>query len=101
MGEYYILEGHTTVPVNDLIQWGEMFANVEARRVALTKKNGIEISTVFLGMNHSFGNGPPLLFETLVFGGEHDGDMNRYSTWEEAEEGHKKMVETIFEKVAK
>ena len=27
------------------------------------------ISTVYLGLDHSFGNGPPLFFETMIFCG--------------------------------
>lgn len=45
------------------------------------------VSTVFLGMDHGFG-GTPLLFETMVFGGEFDGWCMRWSTWDEAESGH-------------
>lgn len=37
----------------------------------------------------------PLLFETMVFGGPFDQEMARYSTWDEAEAGHKKMVKRI------
>ncbi len=52
----------------------------------------IYISTVFLGLDHSFGEGPPLLFETMVFGGEHDQDQRRYSTKKDAIEGHEEIV---------
>jgi hypothetical protein len=54
------------------------------------------VSTVFLGIDHNFGNGPPLLFETMVFGGEYDGYCKRYSTWEEAEGGHKTACALAF-----
>lgn len=37
----------------------------------------------------------PLLFETLIFGGEHDGDMWRYSTWDEAKAGHGHVVTSM------
>lgn len=48
-----------------------------------------EVSTVFLGINHQWKDGePPVLFETMIFGGPRDGYQNRYSTWEEAEQGH-------------
>lgn len=29
-----------------------------------------EVSTVWLGLDHSFGHGPPVVFETLIFGGD-------------------------------
>jgi len=31
----------------------------------------------------------------MIFGGESDLETWRYSTWEEAEEGHKKAVELL------
>jgi hypothetical protein len=48
------------------------------------------VSTVFLGIDHGFGD-DPILFETMVFGGEYDGIQKRYSTWDEAVEGHYKI----------
>ena len=55
--------------------------------------NGAKISTVFLGIDHQFGMGsPPILFETMVFGGELDQEQERYCTYREAEEGHKRWV---------
>ena len=47
------------------------------------------VSTVFLGLDHSFGGGPPLLFETMIFDGGEEEHCVRYSTWQQAEEGHK------------
>ena len=38
------------------------------------------------------GEGPPILFETLVFGGPLDGEMDRYSSWDDAQVGHEMMV---------
>ncbi|WP_166903861.1 hypothetical protein [Mycobacterium sp. DL440] len=33
----------------------------------------VVVSTVWLGLNHSFtDDGPPIIFETMVFGGVHD-----------------------------
>jgi hypothetical protein len=49
----------------------------------------IWVSTVFLGIDHRFGGeGPPLLFETMIFGGPHDQSQYRCSTWQEAEHMH-------------
>jgi hypothetical protein len=67
----------------------------EDRSIARHKFDGIVISTVFLGLDHSFGNGPPLIFETMVFGGIHDGECTRYSTWDQAVAGHRIMVKKI------
>lgn len=89
----YRLEGHTPVACEDLLEWAQSFESSE-RRVAQTDiKDGVRVSTVFLGMDHNFGSdGPPLLFETMIFGGPHDGYQVRYPTWDEAERGHEEAV---------
>lgn len=48
----------------------------------------VTVSTVFLGLDHNFGDGPPLLFETMIFGGPHADFQARCSTWSEAEKQH-------------
>jgi hypothetical protein len=62
-------------------------------RVDLTAHDGYSVSTVFLGMDHNWGDGDPLLFETLVFlaCGETE-KMDRYSTWAQAKAGHERIV---------
>jgi hypothetical protein len=53
----------------------------------------VVVSTVFLGLDHSFGEGPPLLFETMVFVNDMSGRwMDRCSTWAEAERQHGRGV---------
>ncbi len=95
MSDHYILEGREVIPV-DLMTWAAWFENFENRRVALTKiDDEVSVSTVFLGLDHSFGDGPPLLFESLVLGGDDDEDMDRYSTYDEAEAGHAAMVKRV------
>jgi len=36
-----------------------------------------------------------VLFETMVFGGKLDQEQERYCTYDEAEAGHKTMVERV------
>lgn len=91
---WYVLVGHNPVPCDDIEVLGKWFENAD-RQVALTEKNGISVSTVFLAMNHSFGNGEPILFETMVFGGNED-IQERYRTWDEAVEGHAKICREVF-----
>lgn len=95
MSEHYILVGHAAVPT-DLMTWARWFESArEDRVVAKTDVNHVCVSTVFLGLDHAFGEGPPQLFETLVFGGPLADEMERYSTWDEAEAGHKAMVARV------
>ena len=67
------------------------------KRVAeTTLSDGKWISTVWLGLDYSHGNGPPLIFETMVFefidNRPSEIDMQRYSTEEDAIIGHLEMV---------
>lgn len=39
----------------------------DARRVAVTAVGEREVSTVHLVLDHGYGDGPPLIFETMVF----------------------------------
>jgi len=78
----------------DLMTWAQWFENSD-RTVAKTQIGESEVSTVFIGLDHSFGEGPLQLFETIVFDGPLADEMVRYSTWEEAEKGHKVMVDRV------
>jgi len=91
---HYILDGKTPVPVSNVITWAMWFETAK-RTVAHDEINGVRISTVFLGMDHRYGPGPPLIFETMIFGGEHDEYCDRYSTWKGAEAGHKKAIAMV------
>jgi len=86
---FYILEGHEPTPVDDVLAWGNFLTDIDARRVAYTEVPGGYVSTVFIGLDHNFtSDGPPLLFETMIFGGPHTDYQQRYATWDEAEQGH-------------
>jgi hypothetical protein len=58
------------------------------------------VSTVLLGLDHSFGEGPPLIFETMVFC-HHDDPcewsdwQDRYSSKESAEAGHAHVLRRL------
>lgn len=91
---YWVLKGKTPRPVNDLVTWAKWF-EVANRRVAVTKSDfpPITVSTVFLGIDHGFSEkGLPILFETMIFGGPHDGYQRRCSTWNDAEAMHRAAV---------
>ena len=54
-----------------------------------------KVSTVFLGLDHNFMGGEPVLFETMIFGGKHGGYQKRCSTWEMAEKMHQDAVALV------
>lgn len=63
-----------------------------ARRVGRDEIGDSLVSTVFLPIDHGYGSQErPVVFETMVFGGPLEGECERYSTWEEAEAGHRAM----------
>jgi hypothetical protein len=94
--DQWILDGKTPKRCNDLREWGEWRRSTD-RRIARDEINGVTISTVFLGIDHGFGYGAPVLFETMVFGGELDQEQERYTTYEAAEAGHAAMVARVKE----
>lgn len=93
---FYTLDENGYPIPSDLKKYSEwMAANREFPVVGKDQFMGIQISTVFLGINHNFGFGPPVLWETMVFGGWHDQYQRRYSTLESAKKGHKKAVKMV------
>ena len=95
---YWIEKDGKPVQTKDVLQWAKMFDavdGVEGRRVGRDEKDDIMVSTVFLGLDHSFGYSPPLLYETTIFGGEHDEFQERYLTREEAKRGHKRACKLV------
>jgi hypothetical protein len=92
-----------------LRQWGELrehgseegYTGDSYVRVAQDQVGTAWVSTVWLGINHNWSDGPPIIFETMIFGdyfidGELvDTDCARYSTEEEAIEGHKRTVSDL------
>jgi len=106
---FYILDNRRRiVPVDDTVEFCNYFAK-NSRRVDYTEiVAGCFVSTVFLGVDHNFsGDGPPILFETMVFGGEpteiHYRGVNsgfedytrRYATYGEAHKGHWEVVDEV------
>lgn len=62
----------------------------------------IFVSTVFLGLDHGWGDRElpdykPLLFETMIFGGKYNDFQTRYHTYNEAKEGHAYALNLVKE----
>lgn len=99
MSYYYILDDEgNPQPIDDILTWGAWFESAD-RTLARETVGPAEVSTVFLSLNHQWGDGPPILFETLVFVPDDDGDwygvegsMRRYETREQALAGHAEVV---------
>jgi hypothetical protein len=75
----------------DLETWARWFETNAAKRMVAktTVSDTVQVSTVFLGLDHNHGDdGPPILWETMIFGGPHDQYQRRYSSRADAEAGH-------------
>ncbi len=94
---YYVLDEEGKArQVQDGLEWARWFENARNRTVLETEiADGIRVSTVFLGIDHrlTITEGlPPILWETMIFGGEHDQDQWRYTSLPKAIEGHGRAV---------
>lgn len=79
----------------DLIKWAEWFETAD-RVLTKSEINGVTISTVFLGLDHAFNGGPPLIYETVILGSKRfEHHQWRYPTPEQALEGHRKAEELV------
>lgn len=97
MRKYILDDEGNPVPEENLIRWAIWFENSD-RVVKRTETEHYVVSTIFLGLDHSFRqSGPPILYETMVFwtGSHHelrDHDDSviacRYATREDALKGH-------------
>lgn len=115
----YVLDEHgNPQKEHDLLKWAQWLETAGQKRVvARTEVGKYYVSTVFLAMDYDLmGHGKPILYETMVFENEakkeeifgremmahHDlsGDefFDRYSTREEAERGHERIVEEVKKK---
>ena len=97
MDDKFILDadGKTPIPA-DLMTWAKWCESNPALKIVKQEEvHGVKVSTVFLSLDHSFGHGPPVLWETMIFGGEHDEYQERYSTYDDAVAGHQKAVEMV------
>lgn len=101
MADQYMLgeDGRTPVKCFATDEWGRWMQG-EKNRVGEDHIAGVCISTVFLGLDHnhfiSIRGGEPILFETMTFGPDPwDGEIERCSTYDQAEAMHKRMVERV------
>jgi hypothetical protein len=64
--------------------------------LGLGSEDEVRISTVWIGMDMNYARiGPPIIFETMIFGGALDENMWRYATEDEAVEGHRVAVALV------
>ena len=103
---FYILDDRRRVTeADDFESWCLWMESIADRRVVAKYEFGDnwEISTVFIGIDHRptrflDEDGPPLVFETMVFCGgiPHLANYRRhYPTWVDAVSGHEQVVNQV------
>lgn len=96
-------------------EWVILHSVLEYVRVAWDEVGPYHVSTVWLGLNHNWAGGTPIIFESMVFASEtsvskeietewgtlpsvayHESfNQRRYSTEDEAHAGHAQLVEDV------
>jgi hypothetical protein len=99
MTDLYVLDAvGEPVPEPDVGRWSAWFERSDECRVVRQEMVGdVRVSTVFLGMDHGYGEGPAVLWETMVFGGPLDEEQDRYTSRADALAGHAAMVAQVRE----
>jgi hypothetical protein len=96
MSDKYVQDAQgNPVRCDDLMQWAASFEQAASRTIARDEIGEVLISTVFLGLDHSFHGGPPVLWETMIFGGALDQEQERYTSRAHALTGHAAMVARV------
>lgn len=114
IGQYILDENGDAVPATGLRSWGRWLQDhVKERHLAQDQVGDSRVSTIFLGLDYGPRYIPreleaisqerfsthfvqrPELWETMVFGGPCDREMARYTSKEDALEGHRQIVERL------
>jgi hypothetical protein len=103
-----ILDESGNVVECDLLSWAMWLGKSRQRIIEQEEVAGLWVSTIFMGLDHSYLPGsPPLWFETIVFEApEYEpalammiragaGYASRYTTIQEARAGHAAALEWI------
>ena len=96
---FYIWDGKDKVTKVDIREWSNWFHNDPIENKVLKadmihyENDDILISTVFLGIDLNINNKYPSIWETSIFVRDICQYTKKYSTIDEALEGHKEAVE--------
>lgn len=66
-------------------------------RTDSVRGSGISVYTSFIGMPTFFRGNKPECFESMIFGGELNGEFTRYCDYDEAITGHQELVEAVIQ----
>jgi hypothetical protein len=103
IGQYILDENGNAVRAEGLLSWAKWMEDHRAAlHLAENKIGNARVSTIFLGLDYEHLAGIPLpidykptLWETMVFGGPYNRFMVRYTSKEDALEGHGNIVQML------
>lgn len=89
----------------ELMDWAKRVKDEQYRRIGEDQLKEYLVSTVWVGLNMNLCRNPALIFETMIFCKNENDDLylyqDRYSTEEQAIEGHAKAVSLVKDKLDK
>jgi hypothetical protein len=95
---FYLLdEDGEAVGTHDFLTWAQWYENsFQTRRLAQDEIDNQRVLTIFLAIDHNFSaTGPPLLWETTVFGGPEDMKSWRTDSPAKALATHQEVVKRL------
>ena len=96
MTNYILGDDGEVIPCDNTLTWAAWYESVAGRNARALKRTEISanvyVSTVFLSIVHGYSGNLPVLWETLIFGGPHDGDGEQYTSRDAAATGHELWV---------
>ena len=103
--DMYIFDGdkREAVTCTDIAAWADFMEHGKRVIGRTTIAGTFVVSTVFLGLDHGFGNGI-VLYETLIFYNpsdverlvSYDETMRRYGTYQGALGGHEEAIQLVL-----
>jgi hypothetical protein len=97
--QFYCLRGTDVIPIVNPVNYAVEHGIKNLLRTKILRTEpipGICLSTVFKSFPVNFQGNEPYVFETLVLGGEHDGEVREYLTYNDAINGHVEMQKEII-----
>lgn len=78
-------------------EWAKLYEDKRNRRVAVSDypQHSTRVSTVWVGIDVT-GERPPLIYESMVFGGTHDNLRLQWPTEQMARDGHTLLCEHVL-----
>jgi hypothetical protein len=100
----YIEDPPGTLREIPILEYGERIARREECIVARDElaDGRVLVSTTWIGLDHQFGEGPPLIYETMIFYEGYDGGLwqTRHTYRADALAGHAEALAWARDKVA-